>query len=186
MSIGTPGSNDMGVSLEVRFQEAGKIGRDVLVTARNRSELRVNGKTPSILFLEPNRFSEEYKSGLEKSGSVDPTAVRRALKASFGLSLESALQIIAAKPTKNEMVENTDSLEEISRVLNTCGKFISAEGAKNPELLTEVAKEVIKRSGVEQINGDLIVWSDEIMGKAEKRIVEKIDMLKQYLGQGPF
>ncbi|MCX6706329.1 MAG: hypothetical protein NTV24_04490 [Candidatus Woesebacteria bacterium] len=65
MAIGVSGGNDLGTPPEVQFQEAARMGNEVLIVANDRFGLKIDGKLPTIPFLDPGRFSPEYTSGLQ-------------------------------------------------------------------------------------------------------------------------
>jgi hypothetical protein len=180
MTIGVSGGNDQGVPIEVQLSDATEIGNDVLRTAKARSSFTVHGDRPNILFLEPEKFSEQYITGLTPNGKIDSTSVEVAKKSSLGLAIETSLQIVDAKPYKSVFVEDTDSLADISRMLSRSGKFVEAEVLRDSKLLASVAREIAEKRKVE-ISGDkdLVGWANENLVNAKKRIDKKIAAIEE-------
>jgi len=182
MAIGVSGGNDFGVTPEVQLQETARMGNEVLRVANDRFNLKIDGKSPTIPFLDPGRFSPEYTSGLQAIGRIDQQKIDEANKASLGLSLEAAMQVIGARPRSgSQMVETVESLEEIGLLLNNCGRFVSSENDRHPKLLIEVAREVARKSNMQIEDEKLTVWAKDCIAKSQARINTKVGQIKDYL-----
>ncbi|KKR73185.1 MAG: hypothetical protein UU16_C0028G0007 [Candidatus Woesebacteria bacterium GW2011_GWA2_40_7] len=169
----------MGATLEVEFASARGIGADILNTARARSEFRVVQDRPNILFLEPEKFFREYVDALNYKGKIGPESIEEARKASLGLSVEAALQIIEAKSYKKQFVEDTESLADINRMLGRSVKFVENISLNEPDLLIAVVGEISKRRGSEIFAGETaIAWANENLVKAKQRIDKKIEAIE--------
>lgn len=181
MAIGISGGNDQGASLEVQFASAGEIGKDVLKTAKTRSEFTIQGERPSIPYLEPEKFSAVFVEGLVTKGGISPESIEGAKRSSLGLSIEAALQVVEAKPTKSQLVEDTNSLSEISSMLGRCGEFVSNEIQNNSKTVLSVAREIAEKhsAGIVE-DGAIGRWADENLVKAKERIDKKISMIEEY------
>lgn len=182
MAIGVQAGNDLGgASLETQFHFAGEVGGDVLKTATTRGAFTVNGEKPTFTFLEPQKFSSEYVSSLEIKGEIDPESVKNAKRASYGLSVEAALQITEAKPTKNKVVEEVSSLFDIARMLGHCEKIFLTSNQEDLDLLSSVAGEIAEKNSL-KISGQeaLVGWAKEKLASAKKRIDRNILIIEEY------
>lgn len=180
MAIGVSGGNDQGAPLEVQFAGAKEVGIDVLKTAKARGGFTVHGERPSILYLEPDKFSSDFIQGLESKGKISVKSIEDAKKCSVGLSIEAALQVIDARPYKDRLVEDTDSLADISRMLGRCGTFVSNEAQNNIKVVDSVAGKIAEKHGVRIESEAIRNWANESLLKAKQRIDKKIAMIEEY------
>ncbi len=174
MAIGVSGGSDQGAPLEVQFQSVTEVGRHVLKTAKERSELIVVTEGPNIPFLDPSMFSQEYVSGLDPKGKITKKALENARASSIGLSLEASLQVLESRSIKKQFVESTTSLADISGMLGRSKSLVEDETRKGAVLL-KVARDVAKKRGIELSDDKAAeTWANEIVAKAKQRIDKKI------------
>lgn len=182
MALGVSGGNDFGVTPEIQLQEAARMGNEVLRVTNDRFTLKIDGKSPTIPFLDPSKFSQEYVSGLKAIGQIDQQTIDGANKASLGLSLEAAMQVVGARPRPgSQVVETIESLQEIGQLLSNCGRFVSSENDRHPELLVDVAREVSRKGNLQVEDEKLVAWAKDCVAKSQARINTKVEQVRDYL-----
>lgn len=171
--------------LSREFAAAASIGRLVLDTTQDREDFLIHGQRPTIPFLLREDFSQEYIGAIQIAHNLTLNDLIVAGRASLGLSIEAALQVIYSKPRDQSVIEDTESLEDIKTMLGKAGDYVARVKTKNEAEVYRVAREVIssgKWRGKEPDleSSDPEKWMSVIFRLARERLKKKIEMIENY------
>lgn len=122
--------NSAEKDLGKEFSQAAEIGRFVLKVAEERTKKPFSRgiKRYSFPMLNPEKFSQEDIAALTPPGEqINQEAIEAARKASALLAMESAAQIVEAKPPRPRgglTAENSDSLIQMEKMVGRANGFM--------------------------------------------------------------
>lgn len=183
-----PAERDLGKELS----EASEIGRIVLGVARERTvSPQYQVRKYTMPMLDHARFPNEAV-GQVTQAKKEPTEedIQAAKEASVALTVEAALQILEARPTK-QIIEDANSLEQMGQMVGRGAGLIIQVEATDPEIVVRAGREAIERrkgaKGLEDSESwddqKVLGWTKSMLNRAGGLLTQKINALRAYHGR---
>lgn len=132
---------------------------------------------PTTPYLSYDLFAHEDVAALNPP-QLTTKAVIETGKASLRISVEAARQVVESRPRNQSVIEDTESLREILRVLMRSRAYFTTIREHQPELLTEVVQEVMRRRG--ESESDPLDWASDKFDRATSRLKRVIQSIEDY------
>lgn len=170
--------------------KAAEVGRIVLGVTKERTEnpqFRVRKYT--FPMLDQRSFSPETVGAIvTKKETVTDDGIKAAKEASVTLAVESAVQIVRAKPTTNQVVEDSDSLEQMARMLNRGAGLVIQMETEDPQAVVKAGRAALesrkRENGLEEADNwddqKVIAWTKDVFRKAGSRLKNSIEAIEAY------
>jgi len=139
---GTP--KDVVSTPEQQYDEARGLGRKLLNLTTDRRERRLSTFAP-----RPERFSQEHiaATGKKEPGTITEEDIRQAKLGSFGLTLETARQVISGDVDRNRraVIEDLDNLRGFVQVFRAGAELGGTLATEDPTGFADTTRGVLSR-----------------------------------------
>lgn len=179
--------------LSKELAQASEVGRMVLGVTRERNEdPRFRVRKYAMPMLDPRGFSQEaIRAITSKKEQITDDEIRAAREASVALAVESTAQIVEARPTSNQVSEDSDSLREMARMVNRGAGLVIQTEVSDMEAVVKAGRVAIeKRKGAKGLeeadtwdDQKVLAWEKEMFGKAGSRLGNMIRAIDAYSGR---
>ena len=170
--------------------QASEVGKIVLGVTKERTEkpqYRVRKYTMPM--LDPRGFSPEAVSTISsKKESVTEDDIKAAREASVGLAVESAVQIVGARPFTGQIMEDSDSLEQMARMVNRGAGLVIQTEASDPQTAVKAGRAALESrkgaKGLEEADKwddqKVLTWTKDMLKRAGGRLTNSINAISAY------
>lgn len=170
--------------------QASEVGRIVLGVTRERTEnpqFRVRKYTMPM--LDPRGFPQEaVRTIVTKGDQVTEGDVKATLEASVALAVESAVQIAGARPTSSQVIEDSDSLKQMTRMVNRGAGLVIQQEATDLQVVVKAGRAALERrkgtKGLEEVDKwddqKVLAWTKDMFKRAGSRLKNSIDAIDAY------
>ena len=179
----------VGKDLGKEFDNASGIGRLVVSVVKERTENpKFSVRRYSFPMLDSGKFPQDAISAIAQKSDPSEVDVKAAMEGSLRLAIESAAQIVYARPVGSKVAEDPESLENMGRVIRRSAGFLIQTEAADSQLVIRAGREVLTRRegarGLEDMKGwddsKVLDWSKGVFRAAGTRLQRSIAATESY------